>query len=184
MLKNTETRYGVIAKSLHWLMALLIISIFALGLYMVELSYYDRWYKDSLELHKSTGLLIALLWVLRLVWKHLNPAPRPLSQHVLEVRAAHLAHLALYVLIILICISGYLISTADGDGIAFYGLFDVPATITGEDQEDNAGIVHKYLAWALILIVGLHIAGAWKHHLFDKDDTLRRMLPFGRVRSD
>ena len=182
--RNSETRYGVVAKSFHWLMAILIIAIFALGLYMVELSYYDRWYKDSLEIHKSTGLLIALLWLLRLTWKKTSIAPKTLSLHGWETKIAHLAHFGLYLLMALICVSGYLISTADGDGISFYGLFDVPASVTGENQEDTAGAIHKYLAWALIALVALHVAGALKHHFIDKDNTLRRMIPFGRNRAD
>ena len=182
--RNSETRYGIVAKSFHWLMAILIIAIFALGLYMVELSYYDRWYKDSLEIHKSTGLLIALLWLLRLTWKKTSIAPKTLSLHGWETKIAHLAHFGLYLLMALICVSGYLISTADGDGISFYGLFDVPASVTGENQEDTAGVIHKYLAWALIALVALHVAGALKHHFIDKDNTLRRMIPFGRNRAD
>ena len=182
--RNSETRYGIIAKSFHWLMAILIIAIFALGLYMVDLSYYDRWYKDSLEIHKSTGLVIAFLWLLRLTWKKVNNTPKALSLHRWEIKIAHLAHFGLYTLILLICVSGYLISTADGDGISFFALFDVPATLTGENQEDTAGLIHKYLAWALIALVVLHIAGALKHHVVDKDDTLRRMIPFGRTSRD
>ena len=182
--RNSETRYGIVAKSFHWLMAILIIAIFALGLYMVELSYYDRWYKDSLEIHKSTGLLIALLWLLRLAWKKASIAPKTLSLHAWETKIAHLAHFGLYLLMVLICVSGYLISTADGDGISFYGLFDVPASVTGENQEDTAGVIHKYLAWALIALVALHVAGALKHHFIDNDNTLRRMIPFGRNRAD
>ena len=182
--RNSETRYGIVAKLFHWLMAILIIAIFALGLYMVELSYYDRWYKDSLEIHKSTGLLIALLWLLRLTWKKTSIAPKTLSLHAWETKIAHLAHFGLYLLMALICVSGYLISTADGDGISFYGLFDVPASVTGENQEDTAGVIHKYLAWALIALVALHVAGALKHHFIDKDNTLRRMVPFGRNRAD
>ena len=182
--RNSETRYGIVAKSFHWLMAILIIAIFALGLYMVELSYYDRWYKDSLEIHKSTGLLIALLWLLRLTWKKVSIAPKTLSVHAWETKIAHLAHLCLYLLMALICVSGYLISTADGAGISFYGLFDVPASATGENQEDTAGVIHKYLAWALIALVALHVAGALKHHFIDKDNTLRRMIPFGRTSRD
>ena len=184
LFRNNENRYGVVAKSFHWLMAVLILSIFALGLYMVDLSYYDRWYKDSLEIHKSTGLLIALLWLLRIIWKKTNIAPRALSLHAWEITVAHFAHFILYTLILLICISGYLISTADGDGISFYGLFDVPALLTGENQEDTAGMIHKYLAWGLMTVIALHISGALKHHLIDKDDTLRRMLPFGRNRAN
>jgi cytochrome b561 len=78
-------------------------------------------------------------------------------------------------------ISGYLISTADGRPISVFGWFEVPALITGiPNQEDRAGDVHFYAAWALVILAALHALAAFKHHLIDRDDTLRRM--FGRAK--
>ena len=78
---------------------------------------------------------------------------------------------------LLLMLSGYLISTADGRGISVFGLFEVPASLTGiPDQEDVAGLIHEWLAWALVIFAGLHGLAALKHHFIDHDATLRRML--------
>jgi cytochrome b561 len=150
--------------------------MFGLGLYMVELTYYDAWYKGSLDLHKSAGLTIAALVFARLIWKFINPTPVGLSKKPLENLAGHLAHIALYLIMAALFISGYLISTADGHGIEVFGLFSVPATLTGDNQEDIAGDIHEWLAWGLISLVALHALAALKHHFINKDGTLVRMF--------
>ncbi len=175
-LKNTPLGYGWIAILLHWTMALAIFAMFGLGLYMVELTYYDAWYKGSLDLHKSAGILIAFLWLTRVCWRLLNPTPKPLSEKPLENKAAHIAHLGLYTVMVALFISGYLISTADGLAITVFGLFDVPATLTGNEQADLAGEIHEWLAWSLIALATLHGLAALKHHFIDKDKTLVRMV--------
>jgi cytochrome b561 len=176
MLKNTTTGYGLIAILLHWLMALAIFGMFGLGLYMVELTYYDSWYHGSLETHKSIGIVVAMVWIARLGWRLLNPTPKGLSEKSLENSAAHLAHIALYALMLALMVSGYLISTADGHPINVFDLFSVPATLTGENQEDVAGDIHEVLAWLLMAMVAVHALAALKHHLVSKDNTLRRMI--------
>ena len=99
------------------------------------------------------------------------------SHSALEIRLASITHLAMYGLITLICVSGYLISTAKGKGIEFFGWFEVPALLTPiENQADLAGLVHLWLAYMLAGFVVLHAAGALKHHFIDKDNTLKRML--------
>lgn len=92
-------------------------------------------------------------------------------------RVSHLTHLLLYALIFLIICSGYLISTADGRPIEVFGLFDLPSA--GElfaEQADRAGVVHKFAAYGLIALAVIHALAALKHHFFDKDETLKRML--------
>lgn len=175
-LKNTVRGYGWIAITLHWITALAISAMFGLGLYMVELTYYDAWYKGSLDLHKSAGILIALLWIVRVCWRLLNPTPKALSDKRLENTAAHVAHIGLYSLMALLFVSGYLISTADGQAITVFDLFDVPATLTGNEQADIAGEIHEWLAWSLIALATLHGLAALKHHFIDKDETLKRMI--------
>lgn len=179
MLKNTTTGYGLIAILLHWLMALAIFGMFGLGLYMVELTYYDNWYHGSLETHKAIGIVVAVVWIARLGWRLLNPTPRGLSEKSLENSAAHLAHIALYALMLALQVSGYLISTADGHPINVFDLFSVPATLTGENQEDVAGEIHEVLAWLLMAMVAVHALAALKHHFVSKDNTLRRMIRSG-----
>ncbi|UXD89205.1 MULTISPECIES: cytochrome b [Thalassolituus] len=179
MLRNTSSSYGWVSIAFHWLMALAVFGLFGLGLYMVELTYYDAWYRGSLDLHKSAGVILALAWLLRLIWKLRNPQPKPLGSKVWEHKIAHLTHILLYLLMLALFISGYLISTADGRAIEVFGLFELPATLTHANQEDVAGVIHWALAWTLMLIAGLHAVAAIKHHWLDKDKTLVRMLKPG-----
>lgn len=177
-LKNTPHQYGLIAIVLHWGLALAIPAMFVLGLWMVDLDYYDPWRKDAPEIHKSIGILMAILMIARLLWRWLNirPDDEP-GMRAWESRAAHLAHGLLYGLIFLIIVSGYLISTADGRAIEVFNWFQVPASITSlPEQEDTAGLIHKILAFGLIGLVLLHAAAALKHHFISKDNTLRKML--------
>lgn len=176
MLKNTAHSYGWVAIALHWLMALAVFGMFGLGLYMVELTYYDAWYRGSLETHKAVGILLALVLLARLGWRLGNPRPRGLSDRAWENLAAHVMHWSLYGLLLAIVVSGYLISTADGRPIDVFGLFQVPATLTAKGQEDLAGEVHEILVWSLMVLVALHALAALKHHVIDRDRTLRRIL--------
>lgn len=178
MLRNTTTGYGWISILLHWLVALVIIGLFALGLWMTELTYYDPWYREAPAIHKSIGILLFLVVLLRLVWRRANPRPAPLPNHkTWEKRLAHAAHVLLYVLPLLVMVSGYLISTAEGRPVEVFDWFSVPATLSGFDnQEDIAGEIHELLAFILIGLAGLHALAALKHHFIDRDRTLRRML--------
>ena len=175
---NTTNRYGLVAIVLHWIMAVMIFGLFALGWYMVDLTYYDKLYKTLPFVHKSVGVLFALLLIFRLLWRMINITPNfEQSLASWEKMAARIAHMALYILMILIAASGYLISTANGASIAVFDLFQLPAIITGlPDQEDISGLVHKYLAYALMGLALLHAGAALKHHYIDKDNTLRKMF--------
>ena len=176
--KNTNKRYGLIAMSLHWLVALIVFGLFTLGLWMTGLDYYHQWYKQGPDLHKSIGILLFIAVLFRLFWRWFSAVPQALDSHkAWEVRLAHYAHLSLYFLLLAIMISGYLISTADGRAIDVFNFFSIPATITSiANQEDIAGQVHFVLALALIALVMLHVAGALKHQFIDRDNTLKRML--------
>ncbi|MBI5462855.1 MAG: cytochrome b [Gammaproteobacteria bacterium] len=178
MLKNTTSEYGLVAIVLHWLVALVVVGLFALGLWMTELEYYDAWYERGPDLHKSIGILLFVTVALRLAWRWSNPMPRPEPTHAAwERRLARIAHAGLYILLFTTILAGYLISTADGHPIQVFGLFAVPATLSGFDnQEDIAGEIHEVLAFALIGLAVLHTLAALKHHFIDRDRTLTRML--------
>jgi len=178
MLRNTEDSYGLIAVLLHWLVAVAVVGQFILGLWMVELTYYSEWYRTAPSIHKAVGVLLFITVVLRLGWRVVGPRPSPIATHsALESRLAHLAHGLLYAVLFAVMLSGYLISTAEGSPIDVFGLFQVPATITGlENQADVAGDVHLWLAITLVSLAGLHGVAALKHHFLDRDRTLVRML--------
>ncbi len=177
MLKNTQHSYGWVTIVLHWLQALGILFMFGLGLYMVELTYYDAWYKGSLDLHKSLGICMIFVVTALLIWRTLNTQPRPEPGPAYEHLAAKVVKVALYLTIIALLTTGYLISTADGRSISVFELFEVPALLEPFDnQETLAGDIHEILAWSLMGMVALHFLAALKHHFMDKDKTLRRML--------
>lgn len=176
-LKNSEHHYGWLAVVLHWLVAAVVVGLFALGFWMVDLSYYDEWYRKGPDLHRSIGLILFAVVVFRLLWRFINISSRPLASHKRwEVVSAHVAHSLLYVLMFVAMGSGYLITTADDSSISVFGLFDVPS-LTGrvKGMEDTAGAVHYWSTWALVGLAGLHALGALKHHFIDRDETLRRM---------
>ena len=176
MWRNTQNSYGWISIILHWLVAVGVTGLFALGLWMVDLGYYDPWYRRAPDIHRSTGVLLFGVMLARLAWRYMNPRPE-LSGTALEKQAASLVHRLLYLLIYATMFSGYLISTADGRAIDVFGLFSIPATLSGlQNQEDIAGRIHQLLAFGLIGIAALHALAALKHHFIDRDQTLRRML--------
>jgi cytochrome b561 len=176
--KNTRSRYGFISVVIHWLMAMVVIGMFALGIWMRQLSYYDPWYQDGPTIHKSIGVLLFILLLARIGWRSINI--RPNDDPVLkkwERTTAHLTHFAMYGLMLMLMTAGYLISTADGRQIEVFNLFSVPATLQGiENQEDIAGEIHQILAWTLILLAGVHALAALKHHFINRDSTLLKML--------
>ena len=176
--KNTADRFGHVSVLIHWLVALTVYGMFALGLWMVTLGYYDVWYHQAPEIHKSIGTLLFIVMVVRVVWRFISPPPKPLASYSRLTRiSAVLAHIALYTVLFAILISGYLISTADGQAISVFGWFDVPASVTGLPQQaDTAGTIHLYLAWAVVVLSVLHALAALKHHFIDGDVTLKRML--------
>jgi len=176
--QNSRNAYGLLSIMLHWLVAVCVFGMFGLGLWMVDLDYYSSWYQAAPDLHKSIGLCLLALMVLRLLWRTLSPPPLPLASHDKRTQqASKTAHWLLYAGLFALMLSGYLISTADGRGISVFGLFSVPASLTSiPDQEDIAGVIHEWLAWALVILAGLHALAALKHHFIDRDVTLLRML--------
>jgi cytochrome b561 len=174
--RNTETAYGLVSIVLHWLVAALAIGLFGLGVWMVELDYYDPWYRQAPWLHKSLGVVLFGIVLLRVLWRHTNWRPVPIGS-ALQTRAALAVHALLYLALLALPLSGYLISTADGRAVEVFGMLRVPATLSGLDgQEDIAGRVHQLLGLILMSLTGLHAAAALKHHFVDHDRTLRRML--------
>lgn len=181
MLRNTTHRYGSLAIALHWLMAIGIFGMFALGIWMVDLDYYDNWYHRPLYIHKGIGMILLLLLIARLGWRLVNPRPELIGA-AWERMVALAVHRGHYLLLFAVTLTGYLIPTAEGVGIDIFGLFTVPATITfSKTEADLIGEIHRYAAWATVLLAAMHAGAALKHHFIDRDITLLRML--GRAES-
>ncbi len=178
MLLNTQNSYGVVTKLLHWLVAIVVFGLFGVGFWMVDLGYYDYWNKLAPHYHKSVGILLLTVMVFRVAWRFFNVTPEPsqvLSPK--EKKASHYVHMVLYVAIFGMCVTGYLISTADGRSIQVFNWFSVPALGAFiENQEDIAGNVHEWLSYGLIGLVIMHLLAALKHHFIDRDGILKRMF--------
>jgi cytochrome b561 len=175
-IKNDSTHFGLVAILLHWLMALLIISLLCMGLYMVglpisleKLKFYG-W-------HKEFGLLVLGLAIIRFVWRLSNKTPE-LDLPRLEHIAARLAHLALYGFMFGMPLSGWLMTSAAGLPPSFFGLFTLPSLVAAnEEWRQLFAFAHEWLGYGLIATICVHAAAALKHHFINKDDILRRMFP-------
>lgn len=190
MLTNSQTRYGTVAVTLHWLIALGIIGMLIVGKYMVDLPDTDATKFPLFQLHKSFGISILVLSVARVVWRLVNAAP-PLPPHMpaWERWAAHASHALLYLLIVAIPFSGWAVASSSPYGIptVWFGLFEIPHLpgLQGYDDqravEHNAEEIHELLGNLMILLLIVHVGAALKHHFWDRDNVLVRMLPFTRA---
>ncbi len=178
MLKNTRTHFGHVSKSFHWLIGLLIIGLIWLGWYMVDLTYFDKWYNKSLSLHKSLGMVVLALALIRLGWGLYSPTPQAADTLSRWQRiAAKLMHHLLAFMMFAIPLTGYLISTSAGRGISMFGWFELPAVVPVDEQTRELAVaLHFYLAYATAAVLLGHIGAALKHQFVDKDGTLVRML--------
>lgn len=170
-------RYGHTRLLLHWLIALAIIALFILGEWMVDLDYYHRWYNRAPDWHRSVGLLLVAVLGVRVIWRLFGKRVYALASHKPWERIiGRLMHSALDLITLLVIVSGYLISTADGRAVAVFDWFAVPALYAGaNNQESIAGLWHEWLSIILIMLACLHALAALKHHFVDRDETLRRM---------
>lgn len=181
-LRNGQQHFGWLAIALHWSSALLIISLLILGLWMVTLTYYSQWYYPAPNLHKSLGIIFAVLLILRMTWRWISTQPHSHGEE-WEKRLAHFSHIFIYLLLLSIVISGYLIVTAADVGISVFNLFDIPAlNLPINRQADIAGWWHRWMSYLLIALITLHIGAAVKHQFINRDGTLSRML--GRTTSN
>ena len=177
-IRNTTNGFGLVSIILHWLMALLIIGLFISGYYMVDLDYYSKWYNLLPWWHIAVGVTTFLLLLLRIAWRWTNPRPAALSSyHGWEKTAAGITHYAFYLLLLVISVTGYFITTAKGAPIDFFGWFDIPALIgLAAGPAEWAGKIHEYAAYAVAVLFALHVGATVKHHFIDKDITFIRIL--------
>lgn len=173
--------YTRTAIALHWLVAIAIIATFGVGLYMHDLPLSP----DKLKIyswHKWAGVTIFALVLFRLFWRlgHRPPAPSagmPAWQHT----AAEYAHYLLYALMVAVPLSGWLMSSAKGFQTVYFGVLPLPDLLAKNRELGNVlTLVHKTLNFTLAGLVVIHAGAALKHHFFDRDNVLARMLPFIR----
>jgi cytochrome b561 len=177
-IRNTTRRWGAIAQLLHWLIVLLIIAQFTLALLADDL---PSGMKKLILLsrHKSIGITILVLACLRLGWRWANPTPTlPPTLKPYERLLARGTHLLLYGLLLAIPLTGWMMSSARGFPVSWFGFFQLPDLVPKDKALYELLVsTHETLAWTLVAIVALHVGAALKHHFMLKDDVLRRMLP-------
>ena len=178
MWKNGRDGYGLVSMFLHWTIAIAMLGLVGLGAWMVGLTYYDPWYNDSLALHKAFGVVVLVLALAKFGWRIADPSPGfgpEVRPH--ERAGATAMHWLLNGLLVLVPVTGYLISTSEGAGIEMFGWFEVPALLAvSERTRDFAIEVHYYLAYGGIALVAVHVGAAFKHHFIDNGSTLVRMI--------
>ena len=184
--RNSQTRYGLAAIGFHWTVALFFLGNLGLGAYMSGLELSDPDLFPLYQLHKSFGVCIFLVVVLRLTWRLLDTSPAmPPDMALWEQVAAKLTHLGLYGILVAMPLSGWIIVSASPFNIPtrIFDLIALPhieLIVTNPDKDLWLGFgewAHWLLAWSAAAAVFLHVAAALRHHFLLRDDVLRRMLP-------
>ncbi len=176
-----EARYTRTAIALHWLAALLIVCNLAVGVTMVGLPFGPQKFRVY-GWHKWVGITVFLLATLRLAWRWRHAAPSPVPMPDWQRKAAHATHVALYALMLLIPLSGWVYSSATGVSVVYLGLVPLPDLVP-KDKTLAAVLkaVHVTLNFTLLGLVIVHTGAALKHHVIDRDGVLARMVPFLRT---
>jgi cytochrome b561 len=183
-LRSDNRQWGSMAKFFHWIVALGILGNGVWGLLMTDMS--PSMSKINIyALHKSIGLTVLALFLLRVVWRLYDRAPPDEPAPQWQRMAAHATHVLLYVFALALPLSGWMYNSLHGYHLQWFKLFKLPdLAAKNEELAHTVRDVHEYLFYLLLLVLIGHVGAAVKHHFFDQDNVLRRMLPFGRVRSD
>jgi cytochrome b561 len=174
-------RYSNVAIALHWLIALLIVGTFTLGLVMTDIPGLTPTKLKYFSWHKWAGVTVLLLATLRLLWRLGHAAPAyPDSMRPWEKQLAHFTHGGLYLLMFAVPLSGYFFTLAAGVPVVYFGLFQLPVLIAKNPAlKEVLEPVHYWLNMLLAALVAGHVLAALKHQFLDRDGVLRRMLPHG-----
>ena len=168
-------RYGVPAIVVHWLLALLIAGLVALGWYMMTIEKQPQgpWYFD---LHRSVGLVVAGLVVLRVLWRLTHgPAPLPASLPRWEVKLSSITHWLLYACMVAMPVTGFIGASYSRSGVKFFGLSMPAWSVPNHDRAELFFSIHSITVWVLVGLVVLHAAGGLKHLLVERDAVFQRM---------
>jgi cytochrome b561 len=178
-ISSSPRRYSAVAQGFHWIIAGLIVTQFTLA-----------WMADDLPLgmhklallarHKSFGMTVLMLAVLRLLWRLFNRPPElPAGMSKVEAILAKSTHILFYILLFAMPLTGWLMSSAKNYSVSWFGRFTWPDLIGQNERAfELLKTTHQTLSWLLFALATLHILAALKHHFWNKDDVLRRMLPF------
>jgi cytochrome b561 len=171
--------YSTGSKFFHWFIAIIVITMLSGSFFLDDLP--EQYQSFAYMMHKSFGLTVLFLMVFRLFWIHRSgkpplPATVPIWQKILS----RIVQYSLYVFLLSMALSGWIMSVAGGNVPSYFGLFNAPLPINSDQALSKLmEQSHKIIAWVLIVLIVLHIAGAIKHHFINKDNVLRRMLPGG-----
>ena len=177
-LRNTANRYGLISQLFHWLVVGLILFQYVWA-WRIDNAEGFRLRLELVTQHKTIGMVVLGLAVLRLVWRLFNkPPPLPAGMARWEVLSAQAGHALLYGLIFALPLSGWLYSSAAGLGDFWWGPVSFPSLVaSSEVLEDRFGLLHQVLGVSLAVVAAVHLVAALRHHFFLKDTVLKRMLP-------
>lgn len=181
-LMNTNSKYGSLAKWLHWIIAILIIVMLVVGFFMGDLPKETGLQGFTYNAHKITGLIILLLVCIRFIWTLINVKPDlPGTPSFLEKFAERSVHWLFYLVMFAMPLSGWIMATAAGYNPHMFGIhFAMPFIHKSKSLSDFAESTHEIIAWVIIVLLVLHIAAALFHHIVKKDDVLKRMRPCGK----
>ena len=178
MAKNRGAKYGFTSRLLHWILAFCMLGMAWLGWWMVGLDYYHAWSTRALELHRSIGMAVLALGAVFLIRKFSSASPALQTElRPWERAAARATHILIMCAMIVIPVSGYLLSTSSGSGFEMFGLWKVPAVAAVSEPVRNlVEAVHYFSSYGLLALVAIHAGAALKHQFIDGYGTLNRML--------
>lgn len=179
-LNNDPARYGAVAQTLHWTIVVLLIVQVTLAVLADDL---PRGVEKLMLVtrHKSFGITILALAILRIVWRLLNQPPPLPPMPRWQRLAAHTSHWGMYVLLLVIPLTGWMYSSSANYPVSWFGLVQLPDLVgPSKPLNDLMHDLHETFATLLLVLIGVHIAAALKHQLWDRDGLLWRMLPFRR----
>lgn len=169
-------RYDLLTRLLHWLLAVLLVAVFGLGLWLAGLGLFDGRQAAVGLWHKSLGGLAGVLMLLRLVWRWRQPA-LPTVGSLAEQSLARFVQALLYMLVLLAAVSGYLLATGSGRALEWFGVLPVPVLwLLDSAALEQVKNLHVASVWALAGLTLLHLLAVLKHQLLDRHAVLRRML--------
>lgn len=184
LLRNDPARWGAVSISLHWLTVALVVSLAGIGLLMTDLPNGTN-KLQVYALHKSLGLTVLGLTAVRLLWRLASPAPAPLAAPAWQERIARATHFALYLLLLLVPLSGWWFNSASGFPLRWFGLVSLPKLSAYDPaMKGLARETHELLFYSLAGLVLVHAGAALWHHYRVRDRTLVRMLPILEAKAE